>query len=218
MLAVMWKVGLVLLALAAILAALLFRTRFESSFKELERSQQVMSRATSWTVEIDSKQPNEESASHTTTIKRSCPADSDWRMTFIGHDGIIRERGLVVSRGFSYEETPLREWRKSKTSPDYQPSAECGRGPNLVNGILSNDLNELKLRKREPIKGQLRTIDETQCQEFSLDFGYTWPPMSAYAVCIDPATHLPMQVTVRDTHVVSTFSNWNQTTITPPVP
>jgi hypothetical protein len=71
----------------------------------------------------------------------------------------------------------------------------------------------LKLRGKLTKKGR-EVIDGVKCQWWDADFGYQWPQVPNYSVCIAPDTHLPRQINFTGNTI--RFSDWNSTEVQPP--
>jgi len=129
----------------------------------------------------------------------------------------------------SYVKSRDEAWQKSTATPDFYP---CGDNPGTrapwamlnegrdVTVILSKLVDE---GNAIPIRGPLIKIDGQTCQEWRVQFSHPDKkdknapapnPMASrkmsYSICIDTATHLPLQVVMGTGGVMTTYSDWNE--------
>jgi hypothetical protein len=211
------KTLLAISAVILILALLFFRLQSESGLMELGRCKAAVHQAKSWTAESVSQPESPSFTTFTNRTKVSCPDDYESLYRSRSHDDVIREQSTIHTHGVSYVETPDGKWDPSATAGNSQIPMECGKGPALVQQTVFNAIIEVPRRRAGKItRGQLQTIDDAPCREWSVDYGNEWPQTAPYMVCIDTRTHLPRRLTFNSPGATYDFTGWNSTTVDPP--
>jgi len=211
------KPVLAISAVILVLAMVLFRLHKESGLMELERCQKAVRQAKSWTVESISRPESPNFVTFTTRNKVSCPEDYEYVYRTRTHDDVITEQSTVQTHGVTYAETLDGTWRQITAPLNPQISAECGKGPAIVQQTVFNAILEVPRRTAGKIvEGQLQSIEGAKCQEWNVDYGNEWPQTAPFSVCIDTRTYLPRRITFGYPSAEHTFTGWNSTIVDPP--
>jgi len=211
------KPVLAISAVILVLAMALFRLHKESGLMELERCQNAVRQAKSWTVESISRRESPNFVTFTTRNRVSCPEGYEYLYRTRTHDDVIIEQSTVQTHGVTYVETVDDAWRQITAPLHPQLLAECGKGPALVQQTVFNAILEVPRRTAGKIvEGQLQTIEGAKCQEWNVDYGNEWPQTAPFSVCIDTRTYLPRRITFGYPSAEHTFTGWNSTIVDPP--
>ena len=208
---------LVICAVAAVLVLVLVRLQKESGMMSLQRCKAAMAEAKSWTAESISEPTAPSYSTQTTRTKVSCPNDYEYLSRNRTSDNVISEQSMIHTQDKSYVESQDGKWQEDDTAHNDNLPKECGKGPLVLQHTVLLAIIEIPRRKAGKIeKGQLVTIDNMKCQEWSVDFGNEWPQMPEHTVCIDTKTHLPRRLTFPNSTATQEFTGWNSTVIEPP--
>jgi hypothetical protein len=211
------KPVLAISAVILVLAMVLFRLHKESGLMELERCQNAVRQAKSWTVESISRPESPTFVTFTTRNRVSCPEDSEYLYRTRTHDDVITEQSTVQTHGATYVETVDGTWHQIAAPLNPEISAECGKGPAVVQQTVFNAVLEVPRRRAgKVVEGRLQTIEGAKCQEWNVDYGNEWPQTAPFAVCIDTKTHLPRRIAFGYPSAEHTFTGWNSTIVDPP--
>jgi len=209
-----------LLAISAVILLLgmaLFRLHKESGLMELERCQNAVRQATSWTVESISRPESPNFVTFTTRNRVRCPEDYEYLYRTRTHDDVISEQSTVQTHSVTYQETIDDAWHQITAPVNPQILAECGKGPAIVQQTVFNAVLEVPRRTAGKIvEGQLQTIEGAKCQEWNVDYGNEWPQTAPFSVCIDSKTYLPRRITFGYPSAEYTFTGWNATIVEAP--
>lgn len=213
--AIMVKPLLALLAIFAFVAAAALvsrRIKYETGLHQLERSSAAIREAKSWTVKSVAARPDANFLSYEATEKVCCPYDKEFSSWGKERNGNIFAQDTILMQDSYYLQIGYGPWQKYPQSESAKAIQDCGIGP-YGQDILQ--VGELKLRGQVE-KGERQFVGGVPCQEWKIDFGYKWPPMQPYSVCLDPKTNLPLQITYTETNATTKFTGWNETKVVPP--
>ena len=211
------KPALAISAVILVLIMVLVRLHKESGLMELERCQNAVRQAKSWTVESISRPESPNFVTFTTRNRVNCPLDYDYVYRTRTHDDVITEQSTIQTGGVTYMETVDGTWRQITAPPNPQILAECGKGPAIVQQTVFNAVLEVPRRTAGKIvEGQLQTIEGAKCREWNVDYGNEWPQTAPFSVCVDTKTYLPRRITFGHPSAEHSFTGWNSTIVRPP--
>jgi hypothetical protein len=201
----------ILIVAALLVAAIVAYWRWtpELGVAELQRSQNAVLQTTSWRFDSTGNSGGIESAR---TVEVTCPGDKRESTHYHSQDGRNGSSTIITYQGEIFSKINDDPWERSAPPEGTVPLNVCGtNAPINISGLYN--IGELKLRGKLTKKDR-REIDGVKCQWWDADFGYQWPPVPNYSVCIAPDTHLPRQINFTGNTI--RFSGWNSTEVQPP--
>jgi hypothetical protein len=183
----------------------------ELGVAELQRSQNAVLQAKSWRADATQNSGGIESAR---TVEITCPGDKRESTQYHSQDGRSGSSTTITYQGEVFSKINDGPWEKSAPPEGAAPMNACGAdAPINISGLYN--IGELKLRGKLTKKNR-GELDGVKCQWWEADFGYQWPQVPNYTVCIALDTHLPRQIRFANPHSAITFSGWNSTVVQPP--
>jgi hypothetical protein len=200
---------LVTVLVAAIVAY--WRWTPELGVAELQRSQSAVLQAKSWRADSTENFGGIESAR---TVEVTCPGNKRESSQYHSQDGRSGSSTIITYQGEIFSKMNDGPWERSAPPESAALIDACGADAPINISVLYR-IGELKLRGKLTKKDQ-GEIDGVKCQWWDADFGYQWPQVPNYTVCIAPDTHLPRQVNFTIPGNTIRFSGWNSTVVQPP--
>jgi hypothetical protein len=203
----------ILIAVALLVAAIVAYWRWtpELGVAELERSQNAVLQAKSWRADSAGDSGGFQTAR---IVEVTCPGNKRDSTQYHGQDGKSGSSTTITFQGETFSKMNDGPWERSTPPESAALTDACGSDAPINIKNLYN-IGELKLRgkltKKNP--GQ---VDGVKCQWWEADFGFQWPQVPSYTVCIAPDTHLPQKVNFTNPGNTIKFSGWNSTVVQPP--
>jgi hypothetical protein len=204
---------LIFVALLVMAVVAYWRWTPELGVTELQRSQNAVLQATSWRLDSTQDSGGVESAR---TEEVTCPGNKRESIQYHDSNGKSGSSTVITYQGEIFSKINDDPWERSAPPEGTAPNIVCGPGAHLNVSVIYN-IGELKLRGKLT-KENLEVIDGVKCQRWDADFGYQWPQVANYSVCIAPDTHLPRQINFANPGNRIRFSGWNSTVVQPPDP
>ena len=193
------------------IGAIWFYLRPSRGLRELQTSRDAVRLATSWH-SLRSTRRSDGSWVMAATRDVVCPTDFDETTIHPEQNGATERR--VEVQGHFYSQLPTGVW--TTLGNGFIRIPDCGRGPYLESlGNVYNDLDEIE-QKGEVHRGGHLDTEGVKCQWWHITTAN--PTQPKYSVCLAEDSHFPLVVTSESYGFSYSFSKWNQTTITAPIP
>jgi hypothetical protein len=203
----------ILIVLGVLAAAIVAYWRWtpELGVAELQRSQNAVLQAKSWRADSTSDSGGMEG---TRTVEVTCPGNKLESTQYHSQEGRSGSSTIITYQGEIFSKMNDGPWERSAPPEGAAPINVCGANAPINISVLYN-IGELKLRGKLTKKARAK-IEGVKCQWWDADFGYQWPQVPNYSVCIAPDTHLPRQINFTNPGNTIRFSGWNSTEVQRP--